>query len=78
MADVKMPKLGATMEAAVVTKWLKSPGESVDEGEALVEIETEKIENVVAAPSSGTLAEILVGEDEEVPVGTVLGRIEEG
>ena len=76
MAEVKMPKFGATMEAGVVTKWLKSPGDAVDEGEAIVEIETEKIENVVAAPASGTLAEIIVGEDEEVPIGTVLGRIE--
>jgi 2-oxoglutarate dehydrogenase E2 component (dihydrolipoamide succinyltransferase) len=76
MEEVRMPRLGSSMRSGTVTGWLRSVGEEVREGEPLVEISTDKVDTEVAAPASGTLKEILVGADEEVAVGTVIGRID--
>jgi 2-oxoglutarate dehydrogenase E2 component (dihydrolipoamide succinyltransferase) len=74
--EVTIPKLGLTMQEATVVKWLKKPGESVQSGEALLEIETEKITCEVESPASGTLSEILVAEGVVAPVAAVIGLIE--
>jgi len=72
---IVMPKLGLTMEQGVVAKWLKREGEAVGEGEGVVEIETDKISNVVESPASGILLKILVPEGEEAPVLAPLGMV---
>lgn len=60
----------------LITRWLKKVGDRVEKGEALCEVETEKVTNEVEAPESGTLVEILVNEEDEAEVGAVLARIE--
>ena len=73
---IVLPKAGMNMVEATIVAWHKSPGDSVEEGEPIVEIETDKVEMQIEAPVSGVLREVLVGIDEEAPVGATLGLIE--
>lgn len=73
--DVKMPKLDQDMESGGVTEWLRAVGDTVEKGEPIVVIETDKVTNEVEAPASGTLAEILVPAGGESAVGEPIGRI---
>ena len=73
---VLLPKWGMNMVEATVVEWLKAIGDRVEEGEPLVNVETDKVEAVVEAPVAGTLVEILAGPDEDVAVGATLGLIE--
>jgi pyruvate dehydrogenase E2 component (dihydrolipoamide acetyltransferase) len=70
-----MPKWGLTMKEGTLSRWFKKEGDSVEEGEKLFEVETDKITNSVEAPSGGVLFQIVVPEGETVPVQTVLGVI---
>ena len=77
MENVKInfPKSGRGIEEGTVVRWLKAVGDSVEEGELLLEIETVKALQEVLAPASGTLAEILVPAGETAPVNSSLGSI---
>jgi len=59
-----------------ILRWLKQVGDSVDENEPLIEIETDKVTVEVAAPGAGVLREILRHEQEEITPGELLGRLE--
>jgi pyruvate dehydrogenase E2 component (dihydrolipoamide acetyltransferase) len=63
------------MNEGLVVKWLKHEGDTVEQGDPLVEIETAKINSEVEAPASGTLTRISVGEGETVDIGTRLAMI---
>ncbi len=63
-----MPKLGMTMETGVITKWLKHEGDAVRKGEAVFELETDKLNTVAEAPADGMLKKILVPEGTEVAI----------
>ncbi|CCH50410.1 dihydrolipoamide acetyltransferase family protein [Pseudodesulfovibrio piezophilus] len=73
--QVIMPKWGLTMKEGKVVRWLKGEGESVDAGEPLFEVETDKITNSVEAPASGVLSQIIVPEGETAEVQAVLAVI---
>ncbi len=73
-----MPKFGLTMQERNIDRWLKKEGERVNAGEALLEIETEKIVCEVAAPVSGTVSKILYPEGVAAPVAAVIAMIEPG
>jgi pyruvate/2-oxoglutarate dehydrogenase complex dihydrolipoamide acyltransferase (E2) component len=73
--EVILPKWGLTMEEGTVRLWHKREGEAVAEGEALADVETDKISNELPAPISGILARILVAAEDTVPVGTTLAII---
>jgi pyruvate dehydrogenase E2 component (dihydrolipoamide acetyltransferase) len=73
---IEMPKLGYDMETGVVAEWLKKVGDKVNRGEAIAEIETEKATVEMEATASGTLVEVTLAPGEEVPVGTVIGYLE--
>ncbi|GAQ25924.1 dihydrolipoamide acetyltransferase family protein [Tepidanaerobacter syntrophicus] len=73
--NVVMPKLGLTMTKGTLNKWLIKVGDKVKKGDAVAEISSEKITNVVEAPADGILGKILVNEGEEVPVATPIGII---
>ena len=75
--NVTMPKWGLTMKEGKVTKWYKNEGDSVQKGEDLFEVETEKITNKVESPGSGTLFQIVVPVGTTVAVGTILAVIAE-
>jgi pyruvate dehydrogenase E2 component (dihydrolipoamide acetyltransferase) len=75
--NVTMPKWGLTMKEGKVTKWYKNEGDSVQKGEDLFEVETEKITNKVESPGSGTLFQIVVPVGTTVAVGAILAVIAE-
>jgi pyruvate/2-oxoglutarate dehydrogenase complex dihydrolipoamide acyltransferase (E2) component len=76
-AKVNLPKSGMGIEEGTVVRWLKAVGDKVEQGEAIVEVETAKALQEVQAPASGILAQILVADGETVPVNTALAMIEE-
>ena len=75
MPEVIMPKMGDAMEEGTLLKWLKSEGDDVSEGEALAEIETDKVTMELEAEESGTLAQLLASEGDDVPVGEAIAFI---
>ncbi|HUI25655.1 MAG TPA: dihydrolipoamide acetyltransferase family protein [Candidatus Kryptonia bacterium] len=70
--DITMPKLTDTMEEGTIVRWLKQIGERVSAGEILAEVETDKADMELEAPSDGVLREIKVGEGDAAPVGAVI------
>ncbi|ARE76812.1 2-oxoglutarate dehydrogenase, E2 component, dihydrolipoamide succinyltransferase [Streptomyces sp. Sge12] len=73
--DVVLPALGESVTEGTVTRWLKQVGESIEADEPLLEVSTDKVDTEIPAPVSGTLLEILVGEDETAEVGARLAVI---
>jgi len=74
--EVKLPRLGQGMEAGTITRWLKSEGESVQKGEPLFEVDTDKVTQEVEADFAGVLLKIAVPEGE-APVGRTVAWIGE-
>ena len=72
---VRMPPLGATSDELKVVRWLKAEGATVEQGEPLLEVETDKATLEVEAAVSGTLLAVLRGVGEDVAVGELLGWI---
>jgi len=72
-----VPEMGESVIEATVHQWLKKEGDFVQAGEALVELETDKVNLEVGAKSAGVLAKITVPEGQDVKVGDVLGLINE-
>ena len=72
---ILVPTLGESITEATVSKWLKSKGEKVNSDEPLVELETDKVNVEVPAPSNGVLETISAKEGETVNVGATLGTI---
>jgi len=78
-SNVTLPRLGQGMETGTIVRWLKSEGETVEKGEPLYELDTEKVTQEVEAESSGVLLKILAGEGDEIEVGKAIAVIgEEG
>src|SRR5215203_2689016 len=77
-AEIHVPELGESVADATVGRWLKQEGEAVKSGEALVELETDKINCEVEAEQDGVLESISKDEGETVNVGEVIGTIGEG
>jgi pyruvate dehydrogenase E2 component (dihydrolipoamide acetyltransferase) len=75
--DIVMPRLSDSMEEGTILRWMKSPGDSVEQGEELVEIETDKANMVYEAPAGGTLIEVVAEENATLPIGEVIARIGE-
>jgi 2-oxoisovalerate dehydrogenase E2 component (dihydrolipoyl transacylase) len=70
-----MPLLGEAVTDATVTKWLKNPGDKVEEFEPILEVNTDKVDTEIPAPTSGVILAALAKEGEVVKVGSVLGWI---
>jgi 2-oxoglutarate dehydrogenase E2 component (dihydrolipoamide succinyltransferase) len=76
-ANVVVPEVGESIVDARVAKWLKKEGDAVSVGDALVELETDKIDLEVAASQGGVLGRITQGDGADVKVGDVIGIIED-
>jgi len=74
--DIVMPQLGETVAEGTLTVWHKKPGERIESGDVLFEVETDKVDTEVPAPAPGVLSEILVEEGETVVVGTKIGILQ--
>ena len=75
---ILVPELGESITEATVSKWLKKEGETVEADQAIVELETDKVNLEVPSPISGTLSEISFKDGDTVEVGAILGSISEG
>ena len=73
-SEVKLPRLGQGMEAGTITKWLKSEGDTVEKGEPLFEIDTDKVTQEVESDFAGVLLKITLPEGE-APVGQTIAYI---
>src|SRR5215467_5798936 len=76
--EIRVPALGESVVDATVAAWRKSEGEQVQQGEVLVELETDKVNLEVSAEQSGVLQQILKQPGETVGIGDVLAVIGEG
>ena len=76
--EIVMPKMGESVMEGTVIKWHKKVGDAVKKDETIFEISTDKVDTEIPSPENGTLAEILVGEQETVEVGTVVAKLNVG
>lgn len=75
--DVQMPRLSDTMEEGKILKWLKKVGETIEVGDIIAEVETDKADMEMEALDAGILTEIRVHEGESVAVGAVIAVLGE-
>jgi pyruvate dehydrogenase E2 component (dihydrolipoamide acetyltransferase) len=78
MIDILMPRLSDTMEEGAIATWHKQPGDQVEIGDILVEIETDKATMEYEAYDAGILREILVPEGEQATIGMVIALLDDG
>jgi multifunctional 2-oxoglutarate metabolism enzyme len=71
-----MPEMGESVTEGTVLEWHVSEGDSVDEGQTMVEVSTDKVDAEVPAPAAGTVTKILVQPDEEIEVGKPMAEID--
>ena len=74
--EVRLNRLGDTVDEVVVIEWLVAPGDRVAVGDPLVRVETDKVEVDVESPVAGTVATPAAEEGDEVATGEVLCVIE--
>jgi pyruvate dehydrogenase E2 component (dihydrolipoamide acetyltransferase) len=72
---IDVPQLGLTMETGTILQWVKAEGDTVEKGQPLVVIQTDKVEYEVEAPVAGTLLKIAAKEGTELPVGSLMAII---
>src|SRR5512143_3003166 len=73
-----MPEMGESVTEGTVLEWHVSEGDSVEEGDTVVEVSTDKVDAEVPAPASGTITRILVDPDETIEVGKPLAEMTKG
>ncbi|MCZ2299756.1 MAG: 2-oxo acid dehydrogenase subunit E2 [Chitinophagales bacterium] len=78
IVDLVMPKLGESIIEATILKWSKKVGDAVQQDETVLEIATDKVDSEVPSTHAGTITEILFNENDVVPIGTVIARIDTG
>ncbi|MFD0961286.1 2-oxoglutarate dehydrogenase complex dihydrolipoyllysine-residue succinyltransferase [Paenibacillus chungangensis] len=78
MAEIIVPELGESISEATITKWFVKEGDAVNQGDVLLELETDKVNVEISAESSGTVASIAKQEGDIVLVGEAIGSIGEG
>src|SRR5579872_7418154 len=78
MAEVTMPRLSDTMQEGTIASWLKRPGDVVNKGDVIAQIETDKATMDLTAFEAGTLQEILAPEGATVEIGKPVARIGSG
>src|SRR3954453_20497711 len=71
-----MPEMGESVTEGTVLEWHVSEGDSVEEGDTMVEVSTDKVDAEVPAPATGTVTKILVQPDEEIEVGKPMAEID--
>ncbi len=75
LIEIAMPKMGESVMEGTIIKWHKKVGDAVKKDETIFEISTDKVDTEIPSPDAGILAEILVGEQETVAVGTIVAKL---
>ena len=78
MAEIKVPELAESITEGTIAQWLKQPGETVQKGEFIVELETDKVNVEVISEEAGVVQEHLAQEGDTVEVGQVIAIVGEG
>lgn len=78
MAEIRVPELAESITEGTIAKWLKQPGDNVDKGEFIVELETDKVNVEVISEEAGVVSELLAEEGDTVEVGQVIAVVGEG
>ena len=73
--EVIMPQMGESIFDGTITKWLKKPGDTVQQDEPLFEISTDKVDAEIPSPAAGVLSEIKVQAGTTVQINTVVAVI---
>jgi len=73
--ELKMPKLGESVEQATIIRWFVQEGDSVEEDAALLEIATDKVDSEIPSPVEGTVLKVLFKQNDVVPVGATIAII---
>ncbi len=74
--ELKMPKMGESITEGTIINWMVAEGDSFEEGDTILEVATDKVDNEVPAPANGTLTKILFEASSVVPVGEVMALLE--
>src|SRR6266550_501086 len=75
IVDITTPAGGESVTEGTILEWAVKVGDSVEDGQTVVEISTDKVDMELPAPASGTITEILAGEGDTVTVGQVIARM---
>jgi 2-oxoglutarate dehydrogenase E2 component (dihydrolipoamide succinyltransferase) len=78
LVQIEMPKMGESVMEGTIIKWYKKVGDKIKKDETIFEISTDKVDTEIPSPVEGTLAEVLIGEQETVSVGTIVAKISTG
>ncbi|MBB5178600.1 2-oxoglutarate dehydrogenase E2 component (dihydrolipoamide succinyltransferase) [Planomicrobium koreense] len=78
MAEIKVPELAESITEGTIAQWLKQPGDTVEKGEFIVELETDKVNVEVISEEAGTVQELLAQEGDTVEVGQVIAIVGAG
>ncbi|MGI9191014.1 MAG: dihydrolipoamide acetyltransferase family protein [Chitinophagaceae bacterium] len=78
VVDLVMPKMGESIMEATVLRWHKKVGDAVKMDETLLDIATDKVDSEVPSTAEGIITEILCNENDVIPVGNVICRIQSG
>ncbi len=78
MAEIIVPELAESITEGTIARWLKQPGEAVERGEFIVELETDKVNVEIISEEAGTVQELLFEEGDTVEVGQVIATVGEG
>jgi 2-oxoglutarate decarboxylase len=76
--QIAMPEMGESVTEGIVLEWHVAEGDSVSEGDTVVEVSTDKVDAEVPAPMDGVITKLLVAVDDEVPVGAPMAEMEAG
>ncbi len=76
MFELKMPKMGESIEQATITKWFVKEGDTIVEDDVLLEIATDKVDSEIPSPVAGKISKILFKTNDLVPVGKVIAFIQ--
>ncbi|WP_033543601.1 2-oxoglutarate dehydrogenase complex dihydrolipoyllysine-residue succinyltransferase [Planococcus sp. CAU13] len=78
MAEIKVPELAESITEGTIAQWLKQPGDTVEKGEFIVELETDKVNVEVISEEAGVVQELMAAEGDTVEVGQVIAIVGEG
>lgn len=74
--EITMPRVAETVDSVYLVSWLKAVGDMVNEGEDLLEVETDKAQLTVPSPASGKITELRFTIDAEIKTGEVIAILE--
>lgn len=78
MSEIKVPAMGESITEGTVSRWVVKEGDTVNQGDVLLELETDKVNIEISAEESGVLEKIIRQEGETVEIGETIGTLSAG